>query len=360
MALLPTNQHTTIAAVDRAVAAAADDGLRPHLGASLIGGPCDRALWYSFRWALVREHSARVLRLFARGVREERAQAAYLRAAGIEVLTADPATGKQFEFSAIGGHFGGSMDGALPGVIESPKKWHVWECKTHSLKSFEKLRKEGVRKAKPEHWAQMVMYMHWSKMDRALYWPVCKDNDEILPERLEADNVEALKLTARAQRIIEAQEPPLGVSTDPAWYQCKICDYADICHGEKLPRVSCRTCLHSTPETDGTRGRWSCAHWKADDIPLDAQKRGCDEHRYIPALVKFARPVNASADENWVEYEMPSGQHFRNGDKGANAFNSIELAAIPPSMIGDANVECLREQFGAVVGRIVVQRVETV
>ena len=33
---------------------AADDGLRQHLGASLIGKPCERALWYAFRWTTLK------------------------------------------------------------------------------------------------------------------------------------------------------------------------------------------------------------------------------------------------------------------------------------------------------------------
>ena len=34
---------------------AADDGLRQHLGASLIGKPCERALWYTFRWTTLKK-----------------------------------------------------------------------------------------------------------------------------------------------------------------------------------------------------------------------------------------------------------------------------------------------------------------
>ena len=51
----PTSLATaTLDAIDAAMLKAADDGLRQHLGASLIGKPCERALWYTFRWTTLK------------------------------------------------------------------------------------------------------------------------------------------------------------------------------------------------------------------------------------------------------------------------------------------------------------------
>ena len=44
---------------------------RAHLGASLLGHPCDRYLWLMFRWAVIEKFDGRILRLFQRGQREE-------------------------------------------------------------------------------------------------------------------------------------------------------------------------------------------------------------------------------------------------------------------------------------------------
>lgn len=77
-----------------------------------------------------------------------------LRAIGCTVYEVDE-NGKQFAIEALGGHFGGHMDGAALGIPEAPKTWHVTEFKTHSAKSFAKLQKDGVQKAKPQHYAQM-------------------------------------------------------------------------------------------------------------------------------------------------------------------------------------------------------------
>jgi hypothetical protein len=58
---------------------------RPHLGASLLGHPCDRWLWLSFRWAVLEKFSGRILRLFNRGKCEEEIVIRNLRAVGVDV-----------------------------------------------------------------------------------------------------------------------------------------------------------------------------------------------------------------------------------------------------------------------------------
>jgi hypothetical protein len=338
----------TLDAFERAVLASADDGLRPHLGASLIGRPCDRALWYGFRWTERATHWARMLRLFARGQREEAVFNALLRAAGVQVVEADEATGRQFTYSAVGGHFGGSMDGAALGLPDAPQTWHVLEHKTHSAKSFKALEKAGVREAKPEHYAQMQCYMAWTGMERALYCAVNKDDDTLHFERIDFDRAEADRLFARAQRIVEAATPPDGVSDDADYYVCKMCSYRGECHGEAVPEVTCRSCAHATPELDGA-GRWSCArHGKS--LTVAEQKAACDAHRFIPALLgRFAEVTDANEKDNWIAYALKDGTPFVNG---ADGFSSAEIRAGGPGMLGDAFVRVCKERFGATMERV--------
>ena len=99
------------------------------------------------------------------------------------VLDADPETGRQWQVTALGGHFGGSLDAVAIALLEAPKTWHVVEFKTHSAKSFAMLKKEGVERGKPQHWAQMQVYMHLTGITRAMHVAVCKDTDEIHIER---------------------------------------------------------------------------------------------------------------------------------------------------------------------------------
>lgn len=336
----------TLEAIERAVVGGADERPRPHLGASIIGRGCERAIWYSFRWAVVRRFDGRMLRLFARGQREEDVFALLLRKAGVQVVTHDPDTGEQYRFGA--GHFGGSMDGACLGLPEAPNTWHVLEEKTHNAKSFADLVKNGVAKSKPEHEAQMQCYMAWTGMKRALYAAVCKDDDSLHLERIEFDKARADQLFAKAQRIIEAKEPPAKVSEDPSWYVCKCCDFHGVCHGTDAPLPTCRSCAHVTPAEDG---QWLCEQHK-QAVSADEQWSACQAHRFIPALLtNWAEAVEADIEANTITYRNKlTDKTFTNG-LPVGGWSSEEIhAASDKRAIGNADVNVFREAFDARVG----------
>jgi hypothetical protein len=174
---------------------------------------------------------------------------------------------------------------------------HIWECKTHSAKSFNDLEAKGLYTSKPMHWAQCQSYMHGThKKDfagprlvkRALYTAVCKDDDRIYTERIKYDKDSAERLEQRSHEIVSSPDLPFGVSQDPTWYQCKMCDGWDICHGAKLSReVNCRTCAHSTPEPDST---WSCARF-GGHMPIEWTREAHKCHVMHPGLTPYEYEV---------------------------------------------------------------------
>lgn len=252
---------------------------RPHMGCSVLGHPCDRWLWLSFRWAVIEQFPGRMLRLFRRGHLEETQMLADLAAIGVVIDT----TQERVDF---GGHISGSLDGiAASGVPCAEKARHVLEFKTHSEKSFKELAAKGVHAAKPMHWAQMQLYMLGTGLKRALYVAVNKNTDELHAERVKFDKAAAEKILERGRRIVAANEMPEPLSRDPSWYQCKWCPAHDLCHGSKLTReVNCRTCAHSTAMPNST---WRCERWDFDRIPLDNQRTGCEAHTIHPDLVPW-------------------------------------------------------------------------
>ena len=92
MAELPTLSSPTRDAIFAAYEAQASSGFRAHLGASLIGKDCERALWFDFRWTTVHRHPGRLLRLFETGQLEEARLVRNLRSIGATVLEVDPET----------------------------------------------------------------------------------------------------------------------------------------------------------------------------------------------------------------------------------------------------------------------------
>jgi hypothetical protein len=308
MVKIPPMFMATVEAIYSAYEDGRNEGFREHLGASLIGKPCERALWYDFRWVTAAQHSGRIMRLFQTGHLEEERLVRDLRASGATVLEVDPETGRQFKVEALSGHFGGSLDGLAVGLRESPRTWHVLEFKTHSAKSYAQLVAKGVTASKPQHAAQMQIYMHLMGLTRAFYLAVCKDTDALHAERVEADPAEAGRLLAKASRIIDAARPPSRISEDPAWFECRMCSHRAVCHEGAMAAVNCRTCLHSTP----VEGGWHCArHDRMRDY--GQQLNGCRDHLFIPDLVN-GEVIDAT--ENFVVYRMKDGTDWVNVVRG--------------------------------------------
>ena len=301
----------TVEAIDRAVADAEPRGFDQVVRGSSIGHACERHLFYRFRWAHEPEQfDGRKLRLFHTGHAEELRMIAWLRMAGVTVEELDPQTGEQWEVVDLDGHFKGHLDGKLLGVIEAPKTMHLLECKTHNARSFAQLVKVGVLAAKPEHVAQMQVYMHLSGLTRAFYLAKNKDDDTLYSERIDYDAAHAMALMAKAERVRDASEPPARISDDPGYYLCKSfgCPSYSICHAGGFALRNCRTCLHASPVANGG---WHCARHDRDLTPGE-QESGCPQHLYLPGLVP-GEQIDANPETETVTYRLRNGQEWVDG-----------------------------------------------
>jgi len=334
----------------------ADDGenapaggtpMRYHMGASLIGHACARYVWMAFHWVAAEQFDGRMLRLLREGHRIEAQVAEDLRAAGLEVTTVDPRTGRQIEVRALGGHFGGSLDGMAFRVPEAPTRYHVFECKSHSNGSFQDLEKLRVMAAKPQHYAQMQIYMGLTGVHDALYVANNKNTSHLYTERVAFDAAIFERLMERARAIIEAPEPPPRAAATALLKPCDSCGIKAICHGSAVPRVNCRTCAHSTPTLSGD-AVWMCAR-HGGAIPPNFQARGCDAHRFLPVLLEtWATPENGDDTDNWMRYRLRSGAGlFINGSQASGGFSSQEIAACEQNreMLVDPTVRAIRDTF---------------
>lgn len=238
---------------------------RYHMGASGIGDKCERKIWLQFRWAKDEDFPGRVLRLFERGQEEESKVVRNLERIGFKVENTED---DQY-FVDLGSHVGGSLDGI---ITEGLSERAVLEIKTHSKKSFDDLKKHGVRISKPLHAAQMSTYCYATGINIALYYAVCKDDDRIYTELFHLDVEEAERIIERAKRIATQDEMPVPLSTNPSWYECRFCNFHGFCHGdEKIEAKSCRTCGYSTAMEDGT---WFCEK-HSGPIENEWQGKGC-------------------------------------------------------------------------------------
>jgi hypothetical protein len=307
----------TLKAIDEKIVDDHTEKFRRHLGASIIGRPCIRSLWYSFRWAKPAEFSARILRLFQRGHLEEDRFIDYLTRIGCKVWSHD-ADGNQFRFSFCGGHAGGSLDSVATGVPDVPKdRPCLCEYKTHNDKSFKMLQKKGVKNCKFEHYVQMQLYMSGFNLPYALYMAVNKNDDDLYLEIVTRNDTVANVYKKRAENIVYAETPPARLNESPGWWQCSWCDYKQICHTDAIATVNCRTCANSTPVADGD---WSCErHYTATVDHANYKKSneihctGCGDHIYLPGMIGGATLVDMADNRSWIKYKLRNGNEIVNG-----------------------------------------------
>lgn len=336
----------------------ASEPRRSYLGGSSIGHPCERMLWYYFRWCGLPEFPGRLLRLFDRGHRDEAAFADYLRQTGLELSTGpDPEDpGKQWRFDRLGGHFSAAPDGLL-------KRTHshdgpaVWEFKTASKYSFDQTVKQGIR-AKPEHFGQVQVSMGLAREDlgipfgATLYQMVHKDSDNLHSEHVPFEPNTYEDLVRKAKRIVSADKPGPRYSEDPGKPPCKWCDYKDQCHEAQVADVNCKTCIHSTPNVRS--GEWECV---LHDVQIDSEllAKGCADHTYIPELVPFADVEGYDEQGKLMIYRnKEDGKLFCNGaSTGFNAdglvqWSSPELKVLGPRATRES-LKLLKQELGAEV-----------
>lgn len=227
---------------------------RKHLGISQIGKKCALALWLQWRWAVWKKPEARMLRLLNRGHLEEARWVALFRTAGIHVQVKSE-HGKQLRAYGYLGHFGGSIDGIGFGCPDAPGEWFLLEFKTANTKKFDKLSKDGVQIVYEEYYVQMQQYMAKLGLRLAMFCSVCKEDDRIHIEIVEASAHNSAHFDDRAKMLVEAKKPPPRISTTAVSFDCKFCDSREYCHGNARALPTCRTCAHVVV---GHEGKWLC------------------------------------------------------------------------------------------------------
>lgn len=270
--------------VDKYFESTLDTEHRQHLGASVIGEPCARKLWYEFRNAIPKKVEATAkqtvgqkARIFERGHREEPFIFAYLEKLGFRFKATKET---QIRISDCGGHFGGSMDniGWLPekfGIEDEV----LFEIKTINGQDFDKLKRDGVKLNQPKHWAQVCTYGYKHGLKFCLYISVNKNNEELHIEFLILDWELGKIMIAKADSIIRMTEPPQKISLSPSHFSCKWCNFLNVCHYGQVMQKNCKTCVNSVPIEDG---KWGCKLYQLT-IPDNVVKVGCEKFEAIRA-----------------------------------------------------------------------------
>ena len=229
----------TLQRMYRAVEDSHVDEQRDYLGASIIGHECARYLYYSYNNYPRDPFNAKTLMTFESGHRSEDLAASRLRATPkIELITHND-DGEQYGFSDFDGKFKGHYDGAIRGISEAPRAWHIWEhkeCNEKKFKEFFNLRnKHGykmvLKEWNPIYYAQGQVYMHYTNLKRHFTTVSTMGGRDYLSCRMDYHKQHAEEYVRKAQMIIEATKPPQRISDNSDFFKCKWCDYRKECHG---------------------------------------------------------------------------------------------------------------------------------
>lgn len=209
---------------------------RNYLGGSRLGGPCERALQYEYFNTpkdFGKEFTGKTLRIFKRGFWVENMMIGWMHAC-FNIRTADN-NGKQFGFESFNGKVKGHCDGVIVTGPDDYKYPALWENKGTGAKAFNLVKKDGLKKAKPEYYAQIQIYQkHFKLTDNPAFFSIVNmDSMKIYWERIKHDSAYADMLDAKAARIIQACDAGELLPkqfNDPSFYICKWCAWYDRCH----------------------------------------------------------------------------------------------------------------------------------
>lgn len=213
---------------------------RDYIGASTIGNPCSRQIWYDYKQYPREPFKAETLFNFEDGHHVESLMANRLRmVSGVELWTHDE-NGNQFERTAFGGKFKAHPDGVILGILQAPKSPHIWENKASGHKKFTEFQsckvkfgdKSALKNWNENYFAQAQVLMHLFQINRHYMTVALAGGREIDSCRTEYQAEVAEKYLERAGKLLDAKETPPRISDKSDFFVCKMCSFRDECHGK--------------------------------------------------------------------------------------------------------------------------------
>lgn len=234
MVEIPQRFDPTLDAVNKALEEEQQPHVSKNIGFGEIGHECSRYLWYKINVDEPEIFTASTLRIFNSGHSAESRMADELRKVkGITLYTNDSKReNKQYKFDFLDGRLTGRLDGVIVGLLQAPKTPHIWEHKETNEKKFKELQKvQSLSKWDEKYHAQAQLAMLGADLDR--HYLTCSTSGlrDVTSVRTEFNKDYAVGLVAKAERIINAQEPLERIG-GPDWFQCRNCRFHKRCHGK--------------------------------------------------------------------------------------------------------------------------------
>lgn len=197
--------------------------IRNYIGASSIGGACERAIWYQYNQISKEPISNKQQRTLVIGKRLESIVLDCLEQAGVKLTR----TWYDLQDCDID-EFKGHVDGVWLNEDDSPGA--IIEVKTARDSSFKIFVQRGLKYWYPIYYAQLQAYMGMSGIHEAYLIALNKDTSELHDEHVLFDRVYYDDLKFKVKRILDAKDPLPKISNSPLFYVCRSCSFNKTCH----------------------------------------------------------------------------------------------------------------------------------
>lgn len=206
-----------------------------RIGAAAIGNECLRAIAYQYMRAPKKEPAGRMRRIWQRGHAAEDRIISWLRLAGYTVIDRG-ANGQQIGFNIAENRIMGQIDGVVtagPTPLPYPL---MLELKCINNRSWNDLAKKGLRTSKPVYYGQIHICMGYLDLRHCLFGAENADNEELFWEVFPYDQAEAQRMSDRGVdviRTVENGDLPPRIASNPSFFKCKWCDFAETCWSDE-------------------------------------------------------------------------------------------------------------------------------
>jgi len=198
---------------------------RNYIGASSIGSPCWRQIWYQFKNVKAERVPTKMRRTWAIGKALEELVHDWLYDVGIIIWRNHPEL-----VHPTMPFFKGNVDGIWVKSLLNHTPIAILEIKTAKDSSFNIFAKKGVKDWNSQYYAQIQAYMGLSGIYNTYILVLNKDNSDLGDELVTFDEEFYKQLCEKAQMISKAITPPPKINSSPLWYQCKMCKFNKVCH----------------------------------------------------------------------------------------------------------------------------------
>lgn len=224
---------------------------RAYLGASAVGNRCEAYLAFSLRgYPDTDPETPRIFRIFELGHLIENVVVKHLLMAKVPILPENPMTGKQWTYTAFGGHVVGHADGLYDGNTPG-----IVEIKSMNSDKFNKFSRLGIKYSHRSYYDQVTLLMGLSGYSYTLFVAYNKDTSAYHFEWVYLDPFDLSSLVHRIEKAMS--KSPERISNDETDWRCRECFKREACWEGKLPNKRDRkTCGAAYPTKVGG---WECS-----------------------------------------------------------------------------------------------------